>query len=85
MRIVLSPSFKRDYQRLPQLIQKQADRKLGLFSKNIRHPSLRVKRVKGYKNLWEGSITMNYRFLFRVDGDTSFLLYVGTHRLLDRL
>jgi len=38
--------------------------------------------MKGYENLWEGRITQHYRFMFRVEGETFFLLRIGTHDLL---
>lgn len=85
MRVVRTDSFKRDYNTLPKPIQKQVDRKLIIFLANPRHPSLQVKRVQGYENLWEGRVTQNYRFLFSWLKDSFVLLRVGSHRLVDRL
>jgi transposase len=68
---------------LPQPIQRQTDQKLRLFLHNPFHPSLRTKKVEGeilgLRNVYEGSITMRYRFLFRIVGDEYELLCVGTH------
>jgi mRNA-degrading endonuclease RelE of RelBE toxin-antitoxin system len=55
--------------------------KADFLLQDIRHPSLRAKKIEGEKqNIYEGSITMNYRFLFLIEGDTYVLLTVGTHK-----
>jgi len=59
-----SNRFKKEYNTLPKEIQNAFDKKLTLFLKNIYHPSLRVKRIQGTKERWDGSITMKYRFNF---------------------
>lgn len=83
MKLNYKRKFLRDYDCLPQQIQKRFDQKLSLLLDNFRHPSLRVRKiqgiVKGYQNVFEGSINMNYRFLFQVEDDTYILLRCGTH------
>jgi len=83
MRLVRTDQFKREFKKLPQHIRKQAIRKLELLIVNPRHPSLRTKKIKGeirgYKDVFEGSITKNYRFLFRVEQDSYILLTCGSH------
>ena len=59
-----SNRFKKEYKNLPKEIQKVFNEKLTFFLNQTSHPSLRVKRIQGTKNLWEGSITMKYRFTF---------------------
>jgi mRNA-degrading endonuclease RelE of RelBE toxin-antitoxin system len=81
MKLRWTKRFAKEYRRLPQHIQKQTDKKLGFLLKDIRHPSLRAKKIEGEKqDIYEGSITMNYRFLFLIEGDTYVLLTVGTHK-----
>ena len=79
MKLQWTRSFAKNYQKLPQHLQKQTDQKLGFLLENINHPSLRVKKLQGKKDIWEASITMNYRLTFRIEGDTYLLLRVGTH------
>ena len=74
--------FQRDYARLPPPLQERARKQLALLLANPRHPSLRIKKVKGYENLWEGRITQQYRVTFRIEGETVLLLRIGTHDLL---
>lgn len=85
MNIVLSDRFRRSYVCLSQSIQRRVDQKLGIFLANPRHPSLRVKRLQGHEGLWEGSITMNYRFVFTWIGKDAYIVDVGPHKLVDRL
>ena len=83
MKLVRTNRFKREFKRLPSHIRKQAIKKLELLVVNSRHPSLRVRKirgeVRGYRDVFEGSITMDYRFLFRVEEGSYTLLTCGTH------
>jgi len=79
-----SKRFKKEYNNLPKEIQKAFDEKLSLFLKQMSHPSLRVKRVQGTKNRWEGSITMKYRFTFEFLKDGVIFRAIGTHGILKR-
>ena len=79
-----SRRFKKEYDNLPKEIQKAFDQKLQLFLKDISHPSLRVKRIQGTKNRWEGSITMKYRFTFELSENTLIFRTIGTHDILKR-
>jgi len=58
MEIVFTKPFVKDYKKLKKNIQENVDRKLSFLLKDMRHPSLRVKKVRGYDDVWEGSITM---------------------------
>jgi mRNA-degrading endonuclease RelE of RelBE toxin-antitoxin system len=79
-----SRGFKKEYDNLPKEIQKAFDEKLSLFLKQTSHPSLRVKRIQGTKNRWEGSITMKYRFTFEFLKDGVLFRAIGTHDILKR-
>ena len=77
-----SKRFKKEYNRLPKKIQKAFNDKLPLFLKEISHPSLRIKRIQGTKNRWEGSVTMKYRFTFEFLKDEVLFRTIGTHDIL---
>ena len=79
-----SRRFKKEYTNLPKEIQKAFHEKLSLFLKQTSHPSLRVKRIQGTKNRWEGSITMKYRFTFEFLKDGVLFRAIGTHDILKR-
>ncbi len=82
MKLRPTKRFVEDYKRLPQRLQNRVDKALGHLLENPRHPSLQIKKIKGHGNRWEGRVTLHYRFIFTIEGDTSLLLRVGTHDLL---
>ena len=77
-----SQRFKKEYNKLPKEIQKAFDEKLSLFLKQTSHPSLRVKRIQGTKNRWEGSVTMKYRFTFEFSEGILIFRAIGTHDII---
>ncbi len=79
-----SKKFKKGYQTLPAEIQKNFDQKLLIFLNDMRHPSLRVKRIQGTKKIWGGSITMKYRFTFELADNKVIFRSIGTHGILNR-
>jgi len=85
MKLIRTNHFKRDYRKLPPRIQEQTDNKLRYLVGDIRHPSLRVKRVRRYRDVFEGSITKHYRFLFKITSEGYILLRVGRHDILEKL
>ncbi|MBU1398736.1 MAG: hypothetical protein KKE00_06670 [Proteobacteria bacterium] len=84
MKIVRTGSFKKDYKKLPHHVQKAFDKKIRLFMENIQHPSLRVKKLGGYENKWEVSITMFYRFTFEIHKGYYLLRRIGPHDTLKK-
>ena len=82
MRIVPEPSFDRDYARLPQRIQEQAEKQLALLLTDSRHPSLRIKKMEGRGEIWEGRVSRGYRFTFEIVGDLYKLRRIGPHNIL---
>jgi mRNA interferase RelE/StbE len=80
-----SRRFKNEYQTLPKTIQKAFDDKLALFLRDTLHTSLRVKRIQGTKDRWEGSITRSYRFTFEWIGNEVLFRAIGTHDILEGL
>ncbi len=83
MKIQTTKSFDKDYRKLPKQLKNIFDKKLRLFMHDSKHPSLRVKRIQGTADLWEGSVTMKYRFIFRMEGDLCILYRLGPHDILD--
>jgi len=52
---------------------------LDMLMKNLRHPSLRHKPIKGTATNWEFSITMKYRCVYRKEDDEAFILTIAKH------
>ena len=80
-----SKRFKKEYNNLPKEIQRAFDKKLSLFIEDATHSSLRVKRIQGTKQRWEGSVTKNYRFTFEFIENTVLFRTIGTHDILFRI
>ena len=85
MRILRTDRFLRDYRELPARVQRQADRKLRYLVQDVGHLSLRVKRVRKYRGVYEGSINMDYRFLCQITDEGYVLLRIGRHDVLQKL
>ena len=79
-----SNRFRKQYKALPLGIRQAFNEKLALFLTDMLHPSLRVKKIQGVQNRWEGSITMKYRFTFHFEEDTVVFRTIGTHDILSR-
>lgn len=82
MKIQTTKPFDKDYKNLPEAIKEQADKQFVLLMENPRHPSLRIKKIKGLQNIWEGRVTKDYRFTFQISGETYLLRRIGTHDIL---
>ena len=77
-----SSRFRKDYRALSKEIRDIFETKLLLFLDNPRHPSLRVQRLVGTADRWEGSVTMNYRFTFQLAEGKVLFRRIGAHDIL---
>jgi mRNA interferase RelE/StbE len=82
-KILTSGPFNKAFGKLPKDIRETTYDKLDKYINNPSHPSLRVKKIKGTKSIWEISITMNYRITFEIGKDSIFLRRIGTHDILN--
>jgi len=79
LRVALTESFRRSYKKLPGEIQEKADRQIETLAENLRHPSLRVKKIKGTQEIWEARVDRGYRMTFAVNDGVIILRQVGPH------
>lgn len=82
MKIQTTKPFDKDYDALPEPIKDTANKQFILLLENPNHPSLRLIKIKGYPNIWEGRITKSYRFTFQISGEMYMLRRIGTHDIL---
>jgi hypothetical protein len=85
MKLIRTDRLLQDYKKLPAQVRKHTDRKLLYLARDIGHPSLRVERVRKYADVYEGSINMQYRFLFQIASEAYVLLRIGKHDILEKL
>ncbi len=82
-KIITAPSFKKGYQKLPWNIQQKVDKQLRFLAENPHHPSLKMHRL-GETDFLEFYVDIFYRAVCRKEKESIELLFVGTHRLIDR-
>lgn len=79
MALIITDRFKKAYQQLPPSIQPKVKKALRLLAENPRHPSLRVRKIQGVPNIYEGRIDQKYRFSFQFEGDDKILRNIDNH------
>lgn len=82
MKVQTTRSFDRDYAALPEEVKRRADKQLALLMSNLRHPSLRLKKLRGTEGIWEGRISKGHRITLEIAGDTVILRRIGAHDML---
>lgn len=65
---------------LPREIRIKFWEKLEMLLKNPAHPGLRNEKLRGTKEDWAFSITMNYRATYFMDGNNIVITMLGTHK-----
>ena len=82
-------SFRTDFEQLPKQIQETVKQKFELFKQDPRHPSLRIKKMQGHDDIWEGHITLKIVFTFQesIDEETQettiIFRRIGSHGIYD--
>ena len=79
MKVQTTRPFDRDYARLPKEIKDRVDKQLALLLTNPRHPSLRLKKIRGAEDIWEVRVSKAYRMTLHIVGDTLILRRIGPH------
>ncbi|MCD8180428.1 MAG: type II toxin-antitoxin system mRNA interferase toxin, RelE/StbE family [Firmicutes bacterium] len=74
-------TFEKDLKKLSAANQKAVAEKLRLLVQNPFYPSLRTKKVQGLDNVFEMSVNMDIRILWKYEnGVIILLLDVGHHK-----
>ncbi len=84
MEYVYLEAFLDDLENLPKQIRKKAKKALRLFQDNQRHPSLRTKKIKGTKSVFESRVDKSYRFTFEYGEDSVIFRRIGKHDIVDK-
>ena len=82
--LVRTDRFRKLYQKLPEAIRKKVKRQLRALAKDVRHPSLHAKRIRGREDIWEARVDIHHRMTFHMTGDHIILRAVGPHDVLKR-
>lgn len=74
-------AFEKGLKKLSSAEQQAVMRKLKILVENPFHPSLRTKKVQGLNGVFEMSVNMDIRILWRhEDGIIILLIDVGHHK-----
>ena len=79
MALIITDRFRKAYRSLPAQIQKKAKKALRLLDENPRQPSLRVKKIGGAGDIYEGRGDQKYRFSFQFAGADQVLRNIDNH------
>ena len=79
MKHEFSPRFVRSYDEAPAEIRRLFDKQLGLLLADIRHSSLRAKKYDEARGIWQARVSRTWRFYFKINGDTYYLLDIIPH------
>jgi len=79
MKFYFSKLFTEKVLLLNEIEQKELKEKLAFMAQNSRHQSLRNKKIKGTKNIFEASIIMNIRMTWQYYKDGILLRNIGKH------
>ncbi len=63
----------------PDSVQTALFKQLRLLERDLRHPSLRAKKYDEAADIWQARVNSNWRFYFRIVGDTYRILKVIPH------
>ena len=81
MKSLTTPDFWTAYQVLPQSVRNLARKTYRLWQENPNHPSLDWKPLAS--GLWSARVSLRYRALARVRGDTAYWFWIGSHNEFD--
>lgn len=83
--IIVTKTFERDLKKLSAIEQKQVRNGLKKLQHNPQHPSLRTKKIRSLKNVFESSINMDIRIIWKYwETKIIIILDVGHHSVLDK-
>ena len=77
--------FWRFYARLPQDVQRHADKAYQLWRSNPQHPSLQFKRIDPQDPIYSVRVGKQYRALGWLESDTVTWFWIGSHADYDNL
>jgi hypothetical protein len=77
MDVVFTARFERSYRDAPIRVKRAFEKQLAFLLENLRHPSLHAKKYDNER--WQARVNRDWRFYFRIAGDTYILLDIMAH------
>ncbi len=82
-KFVWLPRFKWDYKKLTSQSQKIINHALLQMERDLKHPSLETKKLKGINSIWEARASKSLRITFNLKGKLIILRTEGEHNILN--
>jgi len=83
MTSLTTTQFRALFRKLPEEVRAEGRKAYKLFKDNPRHPSLQFKKLLG--QMWSVRISLNYRVVGVMDGETIIWFWAGSHADYDKL
>jgi mRNA-degrading endonuclease RelE of RelBE toxin-antitoxin system len=77
--VFVTEQFEQAYQKLTDDERRSVRKALSLLGENLRHPSLRVKKMEGRENIWEARPSKRLRMTFELLEGIIIVRNVGEH------
>jgi mRNA-degrading endonuclease RelE of RelBE toxin-antitoxin system len=71
--------FNRSYAEAPPTVRRAFSKQVELLLQNLRHPSLRAKKIDETHDIWQARVNKSWRFLFQIRADTYLILDMFPH------
>ena len=81
MQHILDDDFWESFAEIPPNVQRRFPQKFRILQQNLRHPSLRLKKVG---DLWSIRVSRGYRALAREEDGYFVWFWIGTHDEYER-
>ena len=79
MKVHFLPRFNQQLAVLSPEVQKKVDKQITFLLRDMRHPSLHAKKYDEAQDIWQARVDDNYRFYFKIIGDTYEIMFVIPH------
>ena len=80
LKLTLTERFRKSVLELEPDTRRKLKKQLGLLASDPRHPSLRVKKIKGTGSVFEARVDRDFRFTFEYGEKHEIILrVVGPH------
>ena len=76
MKVRLTHRAARDLDDLSPYLQNIVRKQFEFLAVNLRHPSIRAKKYSERDDVWQERVNRDYRFFFRIVGDTYHILMI---------
>jgi mRNA-degrading endonuclease RelE of RelBE toxin-antitoxin system len=79
VQIARTDNFKKAWKELSEEQKALTRKAIENLLTDIRYPALRVKKIKGTKDIWEARVNISIRMTFQIENEFIILRNIGKH------